>query len=176
MKLTTLKCCLKFWSYKNYKLLNKKKLNFPFNLQKLKRKMGLDIFFYPGYLEEEEDIIKNRVEYYESITEEVDGNKVEIKIIPHAKLRVVDHFPHINFRQMHLYRKDELVEFLIDHIFQMMRIQETYEYPSDFNKYWTDTREDEEINLRSDILILIDFIEGLRGSDIPNDYRVWMDY
>lgn len=138
--------------------------------------MGLDIFFYPGYLEEEEDIIKNRVEYYESISQEVDGKMVEMKIIPNGKLRVVDHFPHIDFRQMHLFRKDELVEFLIDHIFQMMRMIDTYEYPPNFQKYWTDSRQDNEINLRSDILILIDFIEGLRRSDIPNDYRVWMDY
>jgi hypothetical protein len=138
--------------------------------------MGLDIFFYPGYLEEEEDIINNRIEYYESITEEVDGNKVEMSIIPNGKLRVVDHFPHLNFRQMHLYRKDELIEFLIDHLFQMIKIQDKYEYPSNFKKYWTDIRKDEEINLKSDLIILIDFIERLKISNIPDDYRVWMDY
>jgi hypothetical protein len=140
--------------------------------------MGLDIFFYPGHISQdnEEEIYQNQIEYYESFDDECNGEKIKVHLVPNGKLRVIDHFPHLNIRRMHTFTKGEFIDYLISHTFKLIREMNVYEYPTNFKKYWTDTRQEDEINLRTDLLILIDFIEGLRSSDIPDDYRVWMDY
>jgi hypothetical protein len=91
-------------------------------------------------------------------------NNTSVILCPNPDVRVIDYMPHNQheWRSCHGQTVDFLVMYLEALRDSMIDDLETFVYPANFKKYWTDKRLDSEINLKSDLKILEAFIASLK--------------
>jgi len=141
--------------------------------------MGLDIYFYCC------------IEHYDSLNNDSCTDCCTLGL-QNSNVRIVDHFPHPNFRLRLLdgCTVYNLIIKLQEHSKWIIENMETFKYPNisnntssketdEFTPYWLDTRSHDKINLLSDYVILQELIYDIIhciGTDKLKNYIVEMNY